>query len=128
VLREGNSDRRCAKPVKEMAMKQVKRSPAMKPYNKDNKSYVAHMTSGDFYGSEQSHIMKNAGTVNIVFKAADGSEKVMKENLKLEAGEIIDASTMSKKALTDFFEAEIADSMDKNLMMSLHLKVIIKPP
>eukprot|EP00090_Calanus_glacialis_P023769 TRINITY_DN3685_c0_g1_i1.p1 TRINITY_DN3685_c0_g1~~TRINITY_DN3685_c0_g1_i1.p1 ORF type:complete len:738 (+),score=267.77 TRINITY_DN3685_c0_g1_i1:52-2265(+) len=122
VLREGNSDRRCAKPVKEMAMKQVKRSPAMKPYNKDNKSYVAHMTSGDFFGSEQSHIMKNAGTVNIVFEAADGSVKVMKENLKLEAGEIIDASTMSKKALTDFFEAEIADSMDKNLMMSLHLK------
>eukprot|EP00092_Neocalanus_flemingeri_P012216 GFUD01013171.1.p1 GENE.GFUD01013171.1~~GFUD01013171.1.p1 ORF type:complete len:738 (-),score=265.92 GFUD01013171.1:164-2377(-) len=122
VLREGNSDRRCAKPVKEMAMKQVKRSPAMKPYPKDNKSYVAHMSAGDFYGSEQSHIMKSAGSVNIVFKAADGSEKVMKENLKLEAGEIIDASTMSKKALTDFFEAEIADCMNKNLMMSLHLK------
>jgi len=122
VLREGNSDRRCAKPVKEMAMKQVKRSPAMKPYSKENKSYVAHMTEGDFYGSEQSHIMKSPGTVNIVFKGADGSEKMLKENLKLEAGEIIDASRMSKSALTKFFEDEIADCMEKDLMISLHLK------
>ena len=104
-------------------MKQVKRSPAMKPYSNDNKTYVAHMSKGDFYGSEQSHIMKNAGQVKIVFKAKDGSEKVLKENLQLEAGEIIDASTMSKKALTDFFEAEIADCMSRELMMSLHLKV-----
>jgi len=122
VLREGNSDRRCAKPVKEMAMKQVKRSPAMKPYSNDNKTYVAHMSKGDFYGSEQSHIMQNAGQVKIVFKAKDGSEKVLKENLQLEAGEVIDASTMSKKALTDFFEAEIADCMSREMMMSLHLK------
>ena len=122
VLREGNSDRRCAKPVKEMAMKQVKRSPAMKPYNKDNKSYVSHMADGDFYGSEQSHIMKSAGTVSIVFKGTDGSEKVLKDNLKLEAGEIIDASRMSKRALTKFFEDEIADCMEKGLMISLHLK------
>merc|ERR1719278_1209097 len=122
VLREGNSDRRCAKPVKEMAMKQVKRSPAMKPYSKDNKSYVAHMKDGDFYGSEQSHIMKSAGTVSIVFEGADGSQKILKENLKLEAGEIIDASRMSKKALTKFFEDEIADCMKKDLMISLHLK------
>merc|ERR1719402_374613 len=122
VLREGNSDRRCAKPVKEMAMKQVKRSPAMKPYSKDNKSYVAHMKDGDFFGSEQSHIMKSAGTVSIVFEGADGSQKILKENIKLEAGEIIDASRMSKKALTKFFEDEIADCMEKDLMISLHLK------
>jgi len=122
VLREGNSDRRCARPVKEMAMKQVKRSPAMKPWSKENRSSVAHMKDGDFYGSEQSHIMKSAGTVSIVFKGADGTEKVLKDNLKLEAGEIIDAATMSKKALTDFFESEISDCKDKNLMMSLHLK------
>jgi len=122
VLREGNSDRRCARPVKEMAMKQVKRSPAMKPWSKENRSSVAHMKEGDFYGSEQSHIMKSAGTVSIVFKGADGTEKVLKDNLKLEAGEIIDAATMSKKALTDFFESEISDCKDKNLMMSLHLK------
>jgi len=122
VLREGNSDRRCAKPVKEMAMKQQKRSPAMKPWNKDNRSYVAHMTDGDFYGSEQSHIMKNSGSVNIVFRDSDGSETMLKENLKLEAGEIIDASRMSKKALTEFFEREISDCKAKNLMLSLHMK------
>jgi len=122
VLREGNSDRRCAKPVKEMAMKQEKRSPAMKPFNKDNKTCVAHMKGGDFYGSEQSHIMKSAGSVSIVFKSADGSEKILKDNLKLEAGEIIDASSMSKQALVDFFEAEITDCMNKNFMMSLHMK------
>jgi len=122
VLREGNSDRRCARPVKEMAMKQVKRSPAMKPWSKENRSSVAHMKDGDFYGSEQSHVMKSAGTVNIVFKGADGTEKVLKDNLKLEAGEIIDAATMSKKALTNFFESEISDCKDRNLMMSLHLK------
>ena len=68
VLREGNSDRRCAKPVKEMAKKQTKRSPGMKPWSKENKSHVSHMTSGDFFGSEQSHIMANADTVNIVFR------------------------------------------------------------
>ena len=68
VLREGNSDRRCAKPVKEMAKKQVKRSPGMKPWAKENKSHVAHMTQGDFYGSEKSHINDCADTVTIVFK------------------------------------------------------------
>lgn len=68
VLREGNSDRRCAKPVKEMAKKQVKRSPGMKPWAKDNKTHVAHMTQGDFFGSEKSHIMAEADTVKIVFK------------------------------------------------------------
>ena len=68
VLREGTSDRRCAKPVKEMAKKQVKRSPGMKPWAKDNKTHVAHMTQGDFFGSEKSHIMAEADTVKIVLK------------------------------------------------------------
>jgi len=122
VLREGNSDRRCAKPVKEMAQKQVKRSPAMKPYSKDNRSYVAHMNDGDFYGSEQSHIMPGGDTVQIVLKEDTGKEVVLKDSLKLEEGEVIDASSMSKKALCDFFEAEIKDCFEKKLMMSLHLK------
>ena len=68
VLREGNSDRRCARPVKEMAKKQTKRSPGMKPWSKENVSHVAHMTRGDFYGSEQSHVMANADNVKIVFR------------------------------------------------------------
>ena len=58
VLREGNSDRRAAKPVKELAQRTVKRSPAMRPYSKENRSCVAHMKEGDFYGSEQSHVMQ----------------------------------------------------------------------
>lgn len=122
VLREGNSDRRCAKPVKEMAQKQVKRSPAMKPYSKDNQSYVAHMNDGDFYGSEQSFIMPGGDAVQIVLKDASGKETILKDSLKLEEGEVIDAARMSKKALCDFFEAEMKDCYEKKLMMSLHLK------
>ena len=68
VLREGNSDRRCAKPVKEMAKRQTKRSPGMKAWAGDNKSHVAHMTQGDFFGSEKSHIMAAADAVKIVFR------------------------------------------------------------
>jgi len=122
VLREGNSDRRCAKPVKEMAQKQVKRSPAMKPYSKDSKSCVSHMNDGDFYGSEQSHIMPVADTIDIVLVDNSGKETVMKKGLKLEEGEVIDAARMSKRALCEFFEAEIQDCFDKKLMLSLHMK------
>jgi len=122
VLREGNSDRRCAPPVKAQAMKQTKRSPGMKPWKKDNRSCVAHMTEGDFFGSEQSHIMQNAGSVQIVLKTVDGNSKVLKESVKLEAGEVIDATCMSKAKLCQFFEKEIQDCKDKKLMMSLHLK------
>jgi isocitrate dehydrogenase len=123
VLREGNSDRRCAHPVKEQAKKQTKRSPGMKPWSKTNRTHVAHMTDGDFYGSEQSHIMDAAGAVKVVFKpVGGGSEKVLKENIKLEAGELIDASFISKNKLCAFFEKEIADSKEKDLLMSLHLK------
>jgi len=122
VLREGNSDRRCAAPVKLQAQKQTKRSPGMKPWSKENRTYVASMTSGDFFGSEQSHIMENQGAVKIVLKKGSGGELVLKEEVKLEKGEVIDASCISRKKLCEFFEAEIKDSKDKNLMMSLHLK------
>jgi len=123
VLREGNSDRRCAKPVKEMAMRQVKRSPAMKPWTKENRTHVAHMKEGDFYSSEQSHVMQCPDALQIVhIDSATSMETVLKDNLKLEQGEVIDAATMSKKALCNFFEAEINDCKDKGLMMSLHMK------
>jgi len=122
VLREGNSDRRCAKPVKEMAKRTVKRNPAMKPYSNENKTYVAHMTTGDFYSSEQSHIMKAADTVSIHLVAEDGTETVLKSGLKLENGEVIDAARMSKNALCEFFEKELEDCKEKKLMVSLHLK------
>jgi len=122
VLREGNSDRRCAKPVKEMAKAVAKRSPAMKPYANDNRSCVAHMKAGDFYGSEQSHIMKEADAVSIVLVPAEGEEVILKSGLKLEKGEVIDAAVMTKAALCEFFEKELADCKDKGLMVSLHLK------
>eukprot|EP00088_Acartia_fossae_P016531 TRINITY_DN19261_c0_g1_i1.p1 TRINITY_DN19261_c0_g1~~TRINITY_DN19261_c0_g1_i1.p1 ORF type:complete len:735 (+),score=215.29 TRINITY_DN19261_c0_g1_i1:41-2245(+) len=122
VLREGNSDRRCAPPVKAQAKKQTKRSPGMKPWSKENRSYVAHMTDGDFFGSEQSHIMQMQDSVQIVFKPADGEAKVLKPEVKLEAGEVIDATCMNKQKLCAFFDQEIQDCKAKNLMMSLHMK------
>merc|ERR1712223_2235708 len=97
-------------------------SPAMKPYSKENRGCVAHMKNGDFYGSEQSHVMEAADTVSISLIAKDGGETVLKSGLKLEAGEVIDATRMSLSALTDFFETELQDCKAKGLLVSLHLK------
>merc|ERR1712088_1093837 len=83
---------------------------------------VATMSGGDFSENEQSHIMAEAGSVNITLHQADGTTKVLKEGLKLQKGEVIDATKMDTAALCEFFEAEIADCKDKNLMMSLHMK------
>ena len=122
VLREGNSDRRCAAPVKENAKRIEKRSPAMRPWKTEVRTCVASMSDGDFYGSEKSHIMPKAGSVKITLHCADGTTKVMKESLALQEGEVIDASKISVAQLTDFFEKEIQDCFDKGLMMSLHMK------
>jgi len=122
VLREGNSDRRAAKPVKENAKKIEKRSPGMKPWKNTARTCVVSMTEGDFYSSEQSHIMPKAGNVKITLHCADGSTKVLKESLALQEGEVIDATKLSAKALCEFFEKEIQDCFDKGLMMSLHMK------
>lgn len=96
VLREGNSDRRAPLSVKNFAKKNPH---SMGKWVKDSKSHVAHMSEGDFYGSEQSVTLANADTVNIVLAQKDGQEVVLKSGLKLLAGEIIDASVMSKKSL-----------------------------
>jgi len=122
VLREGNSDRRCAAPVKEHAKKIAKRSPAMRAWKPDAKTCVASMTDGDFYSSEKSHIMPKAGSVKITLHCADGSTKVLKESLKLKEGEVIDASRLSASRLCEFFEKEMQDCLDRGLMMSLHMK------
>jgi len=123
VLREGNSDRRCAPPVKENAKRITKRSPAMRPWKENGqRTCVASMKDGDFYSNEQSHIMAEAGNVKITLHGADGSTKVLKESLALEAGEVIDATKLNTAALCEFFEAEMADCKEKNLMMSLHMK------
>lgn len=122
VLREGNSDRRCAPPVKENAKKIVKRSPAMRAWKDGARTTVASMDDGDFYGSELSHIMDKAGKVKITLHGADGSTTVLKESLALQQGEIIDASCISAGKLCAFFEKEIQDCLDSGLMMSLHMK------
>lgn len=123
VLREGNSDRRCAPPVKENAKKITKRSPAMRAWKENGqRSCVTSMEDGDFFGAEQSHIMAKAGNVKITLHQADGNTKVLKESLALQAGEVIDATRMNVAALCAFFEKEIQDCFDKKLMMSLHMK------
>merc|ERR1712213_40387 len=123
VLREGNSDRRCAPPVKEHAKKITKRSPAMRAWKENGqRTCVNSMSDGDFFSSEQSHIMPKAGSVKITLHQADGTTKVLKDNHALQAGEVIDATRMRVAALCEFFEKEIQDCYDKKLMMSLHMK------
>ena len=119
VLREGNSDRRAAPPVKKYAQKNPHK---MGAWVKTSRSHVAHMTEGDFYGSEQSYIMPEAGHVKITLKGSDGSELVLKPTLYLLKDEVIDATRLSKKALCAFFEKEISDCFEKKLMVSLHMK------
>merc|ERR1712088_623985 len=101
----------------------VKRSPAMRPWKENGqRACVATMTHGDFFENEQSHIMPEAGSVTITLHQADGTTKVLKEGLQLQKGEVIDATKMDTAALCEFFEKEIQDCKDKNLMMSLHMK------
>jgi isocitrate dehydrogenase len=123
VLREGNSDRRAAVPVKEHAKSITKRSPAMRPWKENGqRSCVNSMSDGDFFSSEQSYIMPKAGSVTITLHQADGTTKVLKEGHPLKAGEVIDATRLSVAALCEFFEKEIQDCYDNKLMMSLHMK------
>ena len=119
VLREGNSDRRVAEPVKAYAQKNPHR---MGMWSKASRTHVAHMTHGDFYESEQSSIMKKDTDVSIEFVSADGTTKVMKDSTPLEADEVIDSSFMSVKALTEYFEKEIDEAKETDLMLSLHMK------
>ncbi|WP_345841523.1 NADP-dependent isocitrate dehydrogenase [Shewanella algae] len=119
VLREGNSDRRAPTSVKNYARKHPH---SMGAWSKDSKSHVAHMQQGDFYGSEQSVTLKEADTVSIVLEQDDGGQLVLKQGLKLLAGEIIDAAVMSKRELTAFFEREIEAARKEDVLLSLHLK------
>merc|ERR1712241_550953 len=123
VLREGNSDRRAAPPVKENAKKMEKRSPAMRAWKENaQRTCVSSMEDKDFFSAEQSHIMAKEGSVSITLKKADGTTTTLKEGLKLQKGEVIDATRMNAKALCEFFEKEITDCYEKKLMMSLHMK------
>ena len=119
VLREGNSDRRVADAVKAYA----KAHPhSMGAWSPDSKTHVAHMSDGDFYGSEKSVILPEENLINIDWKGKDGSEKRLKEKLPLQKDEVIDAAVMSSRALTAFFEKEIDLAKEQGVLLSLHLK------
>jgi len=118
VLREGNSDRRAAVAVKEFAKKNPHR---MGEWSKSSKTKVAHMSGKDYYGSEVSLTMPKADKAKIDFVGKDGTTKVFKDNLSLEQGEIVDAATMSKKALRDFYESAFQEAKQKDVLASLHL-------
>ncbi|MAA95354.1 MULTISPECIES: NADP-dependent isocitrate dehydrogenase [unclassified Arsukibacterium] len=119
VLREGNSDRRAPASVKQYAKKNPH---SMGAWQSNSASHVAHMQHGDFYGSEQSTTLTAADTLRIELHQADGKVAVLKDNVAVLADEVIDAATMSAKALRDFYAAEIADAKAKDILFSLHLK------
>ena len=119
VLREGNSDRRAPLSVKNFARKHPHR---MGKWSTDSKSHVSHMDDGDFYGSEKSATLADAGSLKIELVGKDGQVTVLKEKTAVKAGEIIDAAVMSRKALAAFIDAQIEDAKAKGVLFSLHLK------
>jgi isocitrate dehydrogenase len=119
VLREGNSDRRAAAAVKQYAKNNPHR---MGAWSADSKSTVSSMAAGDFFANEQSTTIAAATTAKIELVAADGSTTVLKDGLALQAGEVLDATFMSAKALRAFLAAEIAASKEAGVLFSLHMK------
>ncbi|HEU0282966.1 MAG TPA: NADP-dependent isocitrate dehydrogenase [Gallionella sp.] len=120
VLREGNSDRRAALSVKNFARKHPHR---MGKWSPDSRTHVAHMSGGDFYGSEKSVTVSEAGPVRIEFAGDDGKVTVLKEKTTLKAGEVIDASAMSCRALRKFYAEQIEEAKKQpDVLLSLHLK------
>lgn len=119
VLREGNSDRRVAAPVKAYAQKNPHK---MGIWSRASRTHVAHMSKGDFYGSEQSTTMKNATDVVIEHVASDGTVTTLKRSTPLEQGEVIDAACMNASELRNFYDREIQEAKDSDILLSLHLK------
>ncbi len=119
VLREGNSDRRAPKAVKNFAKKYPH---SMGAWTADSKSHVATMESGDFFHNEQSVTVAEPTTVKIVFTDNAGSLKELRKPLALKAGEIIDATVLSKKALVQFLQEQVKDAKEQGVLFSLHMK------
>ena len=119
VLREGNSDRRAPKAVKNYAKKNPH---SMGAWSSESKSHVATMKTGDFFHNEKSMTMPADDSLNIVLTDNKGEKTVLKENLKVLKGEIIDATVMSKKALVSFLEEQVKDANEKKVLFSIHLK------
>jgi isocitrate dehydrogenase len=119
VLREGNSDRRAPKAIKNYARKNPH---SMGAWNKDSKTHVATMTKGDFAHNEKSLTLKAATTINVEHTDLNGNKTILKNNLAIQKDEIIDATIMSKKALLEFLKEQVADAKAKNVLFSLHMK------
>ena len=119
VLREGNSDRRVAPSVKAYAQKNPK---ILGPWSSDSKSHVAHMTDGDFYGNEKSIVFEEADTVKYEFVDGEGNISVLKDNLSLLKGEVLDGTFMSAKALRSFIAQQIEEAKREGVLFSVHLK------
>ncbi|GMV03962.1 MAG: isocitrate dehydrogenase, NADP-dependent [Gemmatimonadota bacterium] len=119
VLRQGNSDRRAPKSVKDFARANP---PRMRAWPKDSKTHVSTMAAGDFRANERSVTLAAATTARIEHVAADGAVTVLKESLPLEAGEVLDGTYMSRKALVSFLEEQVADARAQGVLFSLHLK------
>jgi len=119
VLREGNSDRRAPKPVKQYARNNPH---SMGAWSADSKTHVATMDSGDFFHNEKSVTVEKATSIKIQLVDKAGNVTVLKEKLDLLDGEVIDATVLSKKELISFLEGQIADAKDKGVLFSLHMK------
>ena len=119
VLREGNSDRRAPKSVKDYAKANPHR---MGEWKTDSKTAVVHMNDGDFFGTETSTTVENERKFRIVFYGNDGTEKVLKDFAPLKAGEVIDSSVMNISALKSFVKSAIAQAKEKDVLLSAHLK------
>ncbi|MBS0172408.1 MAG: NADP-dependent isocitrate dehydrogenase, partial [Nitrospira sp.] len=119
VLREGNSDRRAPLSVKAYARKHPHK---MSPWSTDSKTHVSHMKGGDFRSNEKSMTIPAATTAKIEFVGADGKTTVLKEKIALQAGEVLDATFMSVKALRTFLEQQIEEAKKQGVLWSLHMK------
>ena len=119
VLREGNSDRRAPRAVKEYARKNPH---SMAPWSQASRTHVSHMTHGDFYHGEKSMTLDSAREVKMELVTKSGQTIVLKPKVALQAGEIIDSMFMSRKALLDFYEAQIEDAHQTGMLFSLHVK------
>jgi isocitrate dehydrogenase len=119
VLRQGNSDRRAPASVKSYARKHPHK---MGKWSADSETHVAHMESGDFYGTEKSATLAKAGALKIVLHGDDGKQRVLKESVKVEQGEIVDAAVMSRRALAAFIDTQIANARASGVLFSVHFK------
>jgi len=119
IIREGNSDRRIPPSVKAFAKKHPGK---LGPWSPDSGTHISHMTADDFYGSENSLTMAEAAMVRYEFVGADGKATVLKENMPLQKGEILDTAVMRVKSLRSFYKEQIESAKQSGLLLSLHLK------